>query len=830
VSANKTLTLGTGRDSVTLTGWDNTNALVITDFVTGAAGDRLDITAVLNNNLIGWDGDANPFGDAGFLRLVQDGANTLLQVDRDGAAGGAQSFVTLVTFQNTIAANFVRGNILPPYPIGGGALGDTLVGGPNDDPLTGGDDADTLIGNGGDDVLSGGGGEDILVGGDGNDTLTGGPGGDVIDGGPGTDTATYVPVTGDGVSVDMDNPSGGTGDAQGDSFVDVEIITSTDSDDVLRGDANANTLDGRGGNDTLEGRGGNDTLIGGDGTDIVEIDGNWRDFTITLNPDGSYTLLDRRDGSPLGTDTVSGVESLVFNDVTLTPAEALDDTPTSIAISAATIGEFAADDSVVGVLSAIDPDAADVLTFSLTDDAGGRFVVVGNEVRVADGLLLDFEQQPTHTIRVRVTDAAGASFETDLVINLTDVAPEFVIGDARDNTFVAGDGNDRLNGGEGADTLTGGAGNDIYDLDRLEDVVIEAADGGTDMVTGTGTFTLDLANYANVENANQYGTGDAALYGSAGANALYGNAGANILDGRSGADMMMGRNGDDTYYVDDAGDLVREISAGGGVDTVVSSISYILGSNVENLTLAGASTLTGRGNALDNVVTGNAGANYLHGRAGDDLIDGGAGNDQLFGGEGDDTLIGGDGFDFARYDDAAHGDVVASLANDLDNAGAAAGDSYESIEGLVGGAGHDQLTGDSGANTLIGRAGDDHLVGGGGIDRLHGGAGADTFGFYTAPLGRADMDFIVDFAVGEDVLAFSAEAFGLSGSGALANDLLWIGAAATDEAQRFVYDDATGLLYFDADGSGSGMQVTIARLHAGLALSADDFLVTGYAA
>ena len=69
---------------------------------------------------------------------------------------------------------------------------------------------------------------------------------------------------------------------------------------------------------------------------------------------------------------------------------------------------------MVGTLGGtVDPDAGDSHSFSIVDDAGGRFSVVGNELRVADDTLIDFEAAASHDVTIRVTDTGNPALSYD---------------------------------------------------------------------------------------------------------------------------------------------------------------------------------------------------------------------------------------------------------------------------------------------------------------------------------------------------------------------------------------------------------------------------------
>ena len=279
-----------------------------------------------------------------------------------------------------------------------------------------------------------------------------------------------------------------------------------------------------------------------------------------------------------------------------------------------------------------------------------------------------------------------------------------------------------------------GSGSDRADSPELRlrssDGTVIAADTYGSDATLTWTASKSGSIFLDVQALGE--TGGYRLSVVSTASRLTGTAGDDHLTGGSTAQLITGGKGDDSLY------------GGGGNDRI-------------------------EGGADDDRLSGDDGKDALSGGDGRDSLQGGGGNDTLSGGTGGDLLDGGSGQDIASYAGEARG-VTANLGWTKGNTGAAKGDSYRAIEGLLGSshddaltgskgknlllgaAGHDRLSGLAGSDTLDGGAGRDRLSGGAGADRLTGGKDADVFVF-----AKGDgKDVITDFTVNSDHIEFTS--------------------------------------------------------------------------
>lgn len=451
----------------------------------------------------------------------------------------------------------------------------------------------------------------------------------------------------------------------------------------IDGDDTDNVLNGTDGDDTIRGFGGADTINGGLGTDEL-IGGTGNDIYIVA--DTADSIVELAGG---GTDTVQ-------SSVTYTLGSELENLTLT--------GGAAIDGLGNGLVNTITGNGA----ANMLNGAGGNDVLIGgggNDSYVVDSsgdTIIELAGGGTDTVLSSATTfTLGAEVER---LTLTGTANINGTGNTLSNIITGNSGNNTLDGGGGRDLFVGGAGNDTYVVDSGNDVVTELAGEGTDTVLSSATYVLsgEIERLTLTGGANINGVGNTL------SNIITGNSGNNTLDGGGGRDLFVGGAGNDTYIIDSGNDVVTEL-AGGGLDTVQSSASYVLGAEVERLILTGSATIGGTGNALANTITGNGAANILDGGTGDDILIGGGGND--------------------TYIVDATNDVISdSSGSDLVLSSAASFVIGTDIERLtLTGTGHINGTGNVLGNVITGNSGNNTLDGGGGRDQLIGGAGNDLY-------------------------------------------------------------------------------------------------------
>jgi Ca2+-binding RTX toxin-like protein len=249
----------------------------IRDFA--VAGDKIDVSGLNVADLA----SLQPF-------MTQDGADVVITLGYDSSTESIR--LAGVSLAQLTAANFVFNTSATALNLTGTGFRDTLFGGIGADKLSGGS---------GDDNLVGAAGNDTLTGGDGNDRLFGGAGADILNGGTGTDTASYA-TSSAGVTVGLAGVAGIGGDAQGDTLTAIETIVGSRFNDILTGDAGANTLTGGDGNDVLRGGAGADRIEGGAGTDSVQYSENTVGIGINLGTGVGV-------GGTAQGDVVTGIEN-----------------------------------------------------------------------------------------------------------------------------------------------------------------------------------------------------------------------------------------------------------------------------------------------------------------------------------------------------------------------------------------------------------------------------------------------------------------------------------------------------------------------------------------
>ncbi len=634
--------------------------------------------------------------------------------------------------------------------ITGNQVNNVLSGNGGADTLSGLEGNDTLNGGSGNDTLKGGGGLDALNGGFDNDTLKGGGAADALDGGDGVDTVDYALST--AVTVYLDTGQGFGGDAEGDTLVNIENLSGTAEGDVLGGDGNANSLLGGAGNDTLKGAGGidnleggddNDTLKGGGGADVLN-GGNGVDTASYADTSNGVTV-NLLTGAASGNDALGDTFISIENLTGSTGSDNLTGDGNGNVISGLGGNDIIAGGSGNDTLDGGDDNDTITDTGANTVSGGDGddtlidvFVSGGTWDGGAGSDTIDLSND-SYTATIDLTSGSFVNFGATFT-NFENVVGtqgnDTITGSAVFNTINGYIGNDsivdndsqddNLNGGDGIDLL-------VSDLTYVDDAWFN-------FVTGVATYSGGtFLHFSNFENITVGGGADVTgnslaniititetgsshnntVDGGGGADTIFTGSGNDIINGGTGADSMSGGTDSDQYYVDTQLDVVNE-AIGGGVDTVLASVSYTLAAlqEIENLATinnAGLAAINLTGNEFANSLTGNAGANVLNGAGGADTMSGLVGNDAYAVDNALDQVIeavgGGTDRVYASVSYVlAVGQEIETLSTN-NNAGLAA----------------INLKGNGFANALIGNAGANVLNGAGGIDTMTGLGGNDSY-------------------------------------------------------------------------------------------------------
>jgi len=498
--------------------------------------------------------------------------------------------------------------------------------------------AATFQGGIGNDAFYAGAGNDTMTGGAGQNYFDGGAGGDRFIGGDSIDTMSYRSAS-SGIGI-FDRPElGPRGDADGDTFENVERVEGSDfndniywrltpgvlsngslrvrgygGDDVLAGAiGGGNVLDGGDGNDLMYSRGIVDHFFGGSGIDTVNV-GLYRQTT----PPAPFVALRviLPDSTPQG--TIQSADFFLASNLLGT-----------IASDVENIVGTGGYDQITGNKSNNElrgGDGVDTIEGGLGADS--VFGGIGNDILYGNTLT-----------------GAGAP----VAGTVTGDGDDKIYGENGDDTIYGNQGNDTCEGGLGDDSINGGFGDDILYGNTLT--------GAGAPVAGTVTGDGDDKLYGNDGNDRIFGNqgndtcegglGVDTINGGFGNDTIYGNtstgAGAPVVGTATddGADMLYGNDGDDTIFGNQGNDIcegglgVDTINGGFGDDTIYGNTSTGAGAPV-----VGTATDDG-----DDKLYGNDGNDTIYGNQGNDTLDGGIGNDILYGGFGNDTLLGGTGND-----------------------------------------------------------------------------------------------------------------------------------------------------------------------------------------
>jgi Ca2+-binding RTX toxin-like protein len=471
-----TLNLDTGGTAGDATGdsytsIENVKGTKFADLIEGNSGD---------NAIYGNDGNDTIVGGGGIDTLSGGGGDDLFKNTGSGkhvyygGDSGGDSGVDTVSYEGFGSA--VTASLLSNGGNSTGANGEeqyygieNLQGGNMDDTLTGDGKVNRLEGGAGNDTLNGGAGNDILVGGANNDVLDGGAGSDTLNGQDGTDTVTYK-SSAIGVLIDLANVTlgagSGTGDAHGDTFTGIEIVTGSYYADTFTASSDAILFNG--GDEEI-------TLTGGIKDKIITLDEvDYSVSTVGVNVD----LLVNIAGGPGATGGLANGDTFMDIDNvkgSLTAANTLSGNDLANELTGGDLNDTINGGKGNDILNGGKGDDTlnggegdDTLNGGIGDDTliGGAGIdtLDGDANTQFGGDTVSYEYKTDVGVTVAL-GLGGVNSENDVITNVENligtIKADVLTGDGNVNVLTGGEGNDTLSGLAGDDSLLGGVGDDI---------------------------------------------------------------------------------------------------------------------------------------------------------------------------------------------------------------------------------------------------------------------------------------------------------------------------------------------------------------------------------
>ena len=654
---------GAGRDSIQAGGSSTSTTLIYggdgTDFIIGGSGSNVIYagdggTAGAATSVLASGGDATAtttiYGGLG-IDFLQGGAGSSVIYAGDGGTSAAPTSVVASSGATTLVGG------LGTDFIQGGNGTDVLYagdGGTSAAPTTvnGGTGVATLNGGAGPSVLQDtASGADLLVSGSANDTLFG-TGNDTLIAGTGDDelaqvagTATFQFNAGFGNDTVFGPDAFGAGGV--DNLVFGPGIAASDFTASATFDANGRpslVLSGDGGSVAVAGG-----LVPGVIGSITFLDPSTRTLTQLIQQDGVDstqqvgTSFDPLTGTIVADNLVLNVDygASLAGSAGLDTISAWGDNDVlasgrnGAVIEAGGNNAFVTGSSVADVLGAIGHN--DTL-----DGGTGQELF---QISDASTVIQDTQKATSDTLQSWVSYTLPSTIQ---ILELEGDAALVGAGNGLADTLSANAGNSTLIAGSAADTLIGGSGNDTFVVNNTADVVQDTAGGANNVLQSSVSDTLPT----NVNTLILTGNGN--LRGVA-------NSGNDTLISNTGVDTLVGGSGNDVFVVNNAGDVVSDASTT-RTNSILSSVSYTLATNIQSLTLTGSANLTATGNAAAGVLTGNAGNDTLIAGSGNETLVAGSGNDTLIAGSGQDVLVGGSGADTYEVN-ATSGNTLIDLGS-----------------------------------------------------------------------------------------------------------------------------------------------------------------------